>query len=227
MLPINELFQDGHSLAYQWINELEYPWEAIPLIRAWILSLSEGLDKTEYTDMGDGVYIHKTCKIYPTSTILGPTIVGEGTEVRPGAFIRGNALIGRNCVIGNSTEIKNAVLFDNVQVPHYNYIGDSLLGYKAHFGAGSLTSNVKGDKTEIAVKNGKIIHKTGLKKFGAIVGDEVEIGCQTVLNPGTVIGAGTRVYPLLSIRGVILGGMIVKALDNIVPIVRGGGKKPS
>lgn len=224
MDDFSNLFGRGHSEADAFIASFEAPWEALPHIHDFVEKLIAELDKTQFECLGEGVYVHRSCLIHKAATIIGPTIIGEGSEVRPGAYIRGNVLIGRNCVIGNSTEIKNSILFDGAQVPHFNYIGDSILGHKAHFGAGALTSNVKGDHAEIAVKNGKTTVKTHLKKFGALVGDHAEIGCNAVLNPGTIIGPYTRIYPLVSVRGVIDGGMIVKSMSLIVPLKEEEGK---
>ena len=180
-----------------------YPWEALPKIKDYILELGSKLSPDEYDYKGDNVWIHKTAKIYPNNYIAGPCIIGAETEVRPGAFIRGNALVGNGCVVGNSTELKNVILFNKVQVPHYNYVGDSILGFKAHMGAGSITSNVKSDKALVVVHNEGENIETGLKKFGAMLGDNVEVGCNSVLNPGTVIGKCSNVYPTSCVRGVI------------------------
>ncbi len=171
---------------------------------------------SRYNDLGGGVFAAKTAKIAPTAFIAGPTVIGENTEVRHCAFIRGSALIGENCVVGNSTELKNVIIFDNVQVPHYNYVGDSILGYRSHLGAGSITSNVKSDKTLVTVKGNNGIIETGLKKFGAMVGDFVEVGCGSVLNPGTVIGRGSNIYPLSMVRGVIAENSIYKKQGEVV-----------
>ena len=186
-------------------------------IKDFILALGETLDKGEYTEISPSVWVHKTVKIAPTAYLGAPCIIGAGTEVRHCAFIRGSALVGENCVVGNSVELKNVILFDNVQTPHYNYVGDSILGYKSHMGAGSITSNVKSDKTPVTVKNGTEIIETGLKKMGAMLGDFVEVGCNSVLNPGTIIGRNTNIYPLSCVRGVVpadsiwkTGGVTVK-----------------
>ena len=192
-----------------------YPWEVLPLIKDFILETGKTLSGEEFDKVGEDVWIHKTAKIYPNANIYGPCIIDAETEVRPGAFIRGNALVGKKCVVGNSTELKNVILFNNVQVPHYNYVGDSVLGYKAHMGAGSITSNVKSDKTLVVVK-GEENYETGLKKFGAMLGDRVEVGCNSVLNPGTVIGRDSNVYPTSCVRGVIPEKSIYKDKDNIV-----------
>ncbi|MGN0170522.1 MAG: UDP-N-acetylglucosamine pyrophosphorylase [Lachnospiraceae bacterium] len=193
-----------------------YPWEVLPKIKDYILKLGKSLDPAVYEQRGEQIWIAKSAKIYENANIYGPAIIGEETEVRPGAFIRGNAIVGNHCVVGNSTELKNVILFDYVQVPHYNYVGDSILGYKAHMGAGSITSNVKSDKTLVVIKNKEQRMETGLKKVGAMLGDGVEIGCNSVLNPGTVIGRGTSVYPLSSVRGVIAENSIYKDAEHIV-----------
>ena len=195
-----------------------YPWEILPKISGFIKELGKTLPADEYDQVGEDVWIAKSATIAKTATINGPAIIGPDTEVRPGAFIRGNALIGAGCVVGNSTEIKNDILFNNVQVPHYNYVGDSILGYKSHMGAGSITSNVKSDKTLVVVKD-RFNHEnieTGLKKMGAMLGDYVEVGCNSVLNPGTVIGRHSNIYPLSRVRGVVPTHSIFKDLDNIV-----------
>lgn len=202
-IRIKDLYSLDQTMAMSLLNECEYPWEVLPKIKDFILELGPKLSKDEYEFKGDNVWIAKTAKIYPNNYIAGPTIIGPETEVRPGAFIRGNALVGANCVVGNSTELKNVILFNNVQVPHYNYVGDSILGYKAHMGAGSITSNVKSDKQLVIVHNEGENIETGLKKFGAMLGDNVEVGCNSVLNPGTVIGKESNVYPTSCVRGVI------------------------
>lgn len=216
MLKTKELFDLSHTLAGEYLGKYEYPWQALSGIKGLIISLGKNLDMSEYEHRGDNIFIHKTAVVAPTAFIASPCIVGKNTEIRHCAFIRGSALIGENCVVGNSTELKNVILFDNVQVPHYNYVGDSILGYKSHMGAGSITSNVKSDKTLVAVKNGSEIIKTGLKKFGAMLGDFVEVGCSSVLNPGTVIGRNTNIYPLSSVRGVIPENSIYKSGGVIV-----------
>lgn len=212
-----EIFDLSKSLAEPLLSKTEYPWEALPQIRDFILNLIPSLDKSVYEEVKPAVWIAKSAKIAPSADITGPTIIGENTEIRPSAFIRGSALIGNGCVIGNSTEVKNAIIFDSVQIPHYNYVGDSILGYRSHLGAGAVTSNVKSDKTLVTVKvNGEKI-PTGLKKFGAMVGDYVEIGCNTVLCPGTVIGRNSNVYPLSRVRGFVPENSIFKNAENIVP----------
>lgn len=205
----------SHTLAGEYLKSFEYPWQALGGIKEFILKLGPALPP-EYREVSPSVWVHRDAKIAPTAYIGAPTIIGGGTEVRHCAFIRGSALVGEGCVVGNSAELKNVILFDNVQVPHYNYIGDSILGYKAHMGAGSITSNVKADKSPVAVKCGDKNIETGLKKFGAILGDFAEIGCNCVLNPGTVIGRNTSIYPLTSVRGVYPSDSIVKSADKIV-----------
>lgn len=216
MLKTTELFALEKSMAGEYLSQFEFPWQALKGIRDFILQTGKALSQDEYEEISENVWVHKTARVAATAFIGAPAIIGEGTEVRHCAFIRGSALIGRNCVVGNSTEVKNAIIFDCVQVPHYNYVGDSILGYKAHLGAGSVTSNVKSDKTLVSVNfNGEKI-ETGLKKFGAMVGDGVEVGCNSVLNPGTVIGKNSNVYPLSSVRGVVPENSIFKSMNNIV-----------
>jgi NDP-sugar pyrophosphorylase family protein len=203
-----------HTIAAPLLEKYEYPWEVLPHIGDFIRETGPSLDKDIYEDRGDDIYIAKTVRFVneATNTIIGPCIIGPGTEVRPGAFIRGNAIIGADCVVGNSTEIKNDIIFDNVEVPHYNYVGDSVLGFHAHMGAGSITSNIKSDRTNVVIKDfstGEEI-ETGLRKIGAMLGDYAEVGCNTVMNPGSVIGAHTNIYPLSMIRGVIPPDSIVK-----------------
>ena len=216
MLKTKELFDLSHSLAGEYLARHEYPWQSLSGIKGFILSLGKTLDMSEYVLRGEDIYVHKTAVIAPTAFIASPCIIGKNSEIRHCAFIRGSALIGENCVVGNSTELKNVILFDNVQVPHYNYVGDSILGYKSHMGAGSITSNVKSDKTLVTVKNGSERTETGLKKFGAVIGDCVEIGCGSVLNPGTVIGKSTNIYPLSCVRGIIPENSIYKTGGVIV-----------
>lgn len=215
-VKISDLYDLTQSMAGEALGELTYPWEILTKIKELIPALGEKLDPDVYEKKGENIWIAKSAKIAPTASITGPVIIGEETEVRPGAFIRGNALVGNNCVVGNSTELKNVILFNNVQVPHYNYVGDSVLGYKSHMGAGSITSNVKSDKKLVVVKGSSEKWETGLKKFGAMLGDHVEVGCNSVLNPGTVIGRNSNVYPLTSVRGVIPSDSIVKSMDDIV-----------
>ena len=212
------LYDLTHTAARPLLEKMEYPWEALPKIGGFIRELGKALPPEEYEQRGDEVWVAKSAKIYPNSYIAGPAIIGPETEVRPGAFIRGNALVGAHCVVGNSTELKNVILFDNVQVPHYNYVGDSILGFKSHMGAGAVTSNVKQDKTLVTVAAGFRRVETGLKKIGAMLGDNVEVGCNSVLNPGTVIGRGSRVYPLSMVRGLVPAGMIYKRDRDMVPL---------
>ena len=215
MLQTKNLYDLSHTAAAPLLAGTAYPWEALPKIGAFIQELGAALSLEEYDHPQENVWIHKTAKIYPNNYITGPCIIGAGTEVRPGAFIRGNALVGENCVVGNSTELKNVVLFNKVQVPHYNYVGDSILGYKAHMGAGSITSNVKSDKKLVVVKDGRERIETGLKKFGAMLGDEVEVGCGSVLNPGTVVGRHSSIYPLSSVREVVPADSIYKKRGEV------------
>lgn len=205
-----ELFDLSRTQAADYLKKFTYPWEALSGIKDFILSLGAVLNKDEYTEVALCVWVHKTAKISPSAYVGAPCIIGENTEVRHCAFIRGSALVGNNCVVGNSTELKNVILFDNVQVPHYNYVGDSILGYKSHMGAGSITSNVKSDKSLVTVNSGSGKIATGLKKFGAVLGDFVEVGCNSVLNPGTVIGRNSNVYPLSCVRGYIPADSIYK-----------------
>lgn len=214
---IKELFDLTHTMAGQYLAQYRYPWEALDGIKELILELGERLPAEEYNRPQEGVWVHRTAAVAPTAYLGAPCIIGPETEVRHGAFIRGSALVGANCVVGNSVELKNVILFDCVQVPHYNYVGDSILGYRSHMGAGSITSNVKSDKTLVAVRDGVETIETGRKKCGAMLGDQVEVGCNSVLNPGTVIGRGGSVYPVSCVRGVIPAGSIVKTGGVIVP----------
>ena len=206
-----------HTLAGAYLSGFAYPWQALDGIKEMILALGPTLPAEEYDQPQPNVWVHKTAAVYPTAYLGAPCIIGPETEVRHGAFIRGSALVGRKCVVGNSVELKNVILFDNVQVPHYNYVGDSILGYRSHMGAGSITSNVKSDKTLVVVKNGEEQIETGRKKFGAILGDGVEVGCNSVLNPGTVLGRGASVDPTSCVRGTVPENCIFKAPGNIVP----------
>ena len=215
MMKTIELYDLTHTLAADYLAEFEYPWQALAGIKDLILTLGAALGD-EYTEIEPTVWVHKTAKVAPTAFLGAPCIIGADTEVRHCAFIRGSALVGNGCVVGNSVELKNVILFDCVQVPHYNYVGDSILGFKSHMGAGSLTSNVKSDQTPVVVKNGAEAMETGLKKFGAMVGDHVEVGCNSVLNPGTVVGRNSNIYPLSCVRGVVpeksiwkTGGVVV------------------
>ena len=215
-LTINDLYDLTHTLAGDYLKGFTYPWEALDGIKELILSIGEKLDLNEYDRVKDDVWIAKDAVIYPNNYIGGPCIIGHKTEVRTGAFVRGSALVGDNCVVGNSTELKNVILFDNVQVPHYNYVGDSILGYKAHMGAGSITSNVKADKKLVIIKNEGELIETGRKKVGAMLGDYTDIGCNSVLNPGTVVGRNSNVYPVSCVRGVIPENSIYKEARKIV-----------
>ena len=210
-IKVSELYEPGHTLAWDYLSKVTYPWEILKDIKEIILAIGPTLDPEKYDNVSEGVWVAKSAKVFPSAYLGAPCIIGENTEVRHSAFIRGNALVGDNCVVGNSVELKNVIISDNVQVPHYNYVGDSVLGFKSHMGAGSITSNVKSDKTLVVVKaNGEKI-ETGLKKFGAMLGDFVEVGCNSVLNPGTVIGSHTNVYPTSSVRGVVPSNSIFKS----------------
>ncbi len=215
MFGVRDLFDLEHSLAGDYLAGLTLPWEALPGIRDLILRLGPELGD-DFKEISEGVWVHETAVVAPTAYLGGPCIIGAETEVRHCAFIRGSALVGENCVVGNSVELKNVILFDRVQTPHYNYVGDSILGYCSHMGAGSITSNVKADRTLVAVKDGGEVWETGLKKMGAVLGDHVEVGCNSVLNPGTVVGRNTSVYPLSSVRGVIPADSIFKSPNDIV-----------
>ena len=214
MLTIKNLYDLTHTQAKEYLAGFTYPWEALGGISDFIVSLGAALSE-EYTQVAETVWVHKTAKIAPSAYIAGPCIIGADTEVRHCAFIRGSALVGEGCVVGNSTELKNVILFDGVQVPHYNYVGDSILGYKAHMGAGSITSNVKSDKSLVVIHGERDI-PTGIKKVGAMLGDFVEVGCNSVLNPGTVIGRNSNVYPTSCVRGVVPENSIYKKNDVIV-----------
>ena len=215
MLTTSQLYDLNHTLAGAYLAGFDYPWQALSGIKNLILTLGPTLGE-EYTEVSPTVWVHKTADIAPTAYLGAPCIIGAGTEVRHCAFVRGSALVGENCVVGNSVELKNVILFDNVQVPHYNYVGDSILGYKSHMGAGAVTSNVKSDKTLVVVKNGDEKIETGLKKFGAMLGDFVEVGCNSVLNPGTVIGRHSNVYPTSCVRGMIPENCIWKNTGVVV-----------
>ncbi len=210
-LKVTELYEEGHTLAWPYLAKVTYPWEILASIKDIILEIGKNLDPEIYDNPADGIWVAKSAKVFPTAYLGSPCIIGENTEVRHGAFIRGNALVGNGCVVGNSVELKNVIISDNVQVPHYNYVGDSVLGFKSHMGAGSITSNVKSDKTLVIVKAGEEKIETGLKKFGAMLGDYVEVGCNSVLNPGTVIGSHSNVYPTSSVRGVVPANSIFKS----------------
>jgi NDP-sugar pyrophosphorylase family protein len=218
MIKVEDLFSEieERTIAAPLFENVLYPYEVLSKIGSFILEIGQTLDLNEYDLINDNVWISKTAKVAKSASLNGPLIICENAEIRHSAFVRGNAIVGKGAVVGNSTELKNVILFEGVQVPHYNYVGDSILGYKAHMGAGSITSNVKSDKTQVTVKNMGEILFTGLKKFGAILGDHVEIGCNTVMNPGTIIGKNTSVYPLSSVRGVIPANSIYKSEDKIV-----------
>ena len=202
MLTTSELFDLNHSLAGSWLAGFPFPWQALAGIHDLILTLGASLDE-DYEERSPQVWVHRTAEVAPSAYLGAPCIIGAGTEIRHCAFIRGNALVGEGCVVGNSLELKNVILFDNVQVPHFNYVGDSILGYKSHMGAGSVTSNVKSNQSPVVVKNGDEHIPTGLMKFGAMLGDHVEVGCNSVLNPGTVVGRCSNIYPTSCVRGVV------------------------
>lgn len=214
-ITVAELYDLRETIAAGLFEDVTYPWEVLPGIHDFILALGQSLSGELFEKRGDDVWIAKSAKVAPTACLNGPLIVDEGAEIRHCAFVRGNAIVGKNAVVGNSTELKNVVLFNRVQVPHYNYVGDSILGARAHMGAGSITSNVKSDKTLVTVKGEGIRIETGLKKFGAMLGDDVEVGCNSVLNPGTVVGRGSNIYPTSSVRGVIPARSIYKSRTEI------------
>jgi UDP-N-acetylglucosamine diphosphorylase / glucose-1-phosphate thymidylyltransferase / UDP-N-acetylgalactosamine diphosphorylase / glucosamine-1-phosphate N-acetyltransferase / galactosamine-1-phosphate N-acetyltransferase len=214
-LEIKELYNLEETIAKELFAGKTYPWEVLPEIGDFIRRLGETLSEEEYEKRGEDIWVAKSAQVAPTAYIAGPAIIGKEAQVRHCAFIRGNAIVGENAVVGNSTELKNVVLFNRVQVPHYNYVGDSILGYRAHMGAGSITSNVKSDKKLVVVKTPKGNIETGIKKFGAMIGDSVEIGCGSVLNPGCVIGKNTNIYPLSSVRGYVPSGSIYKKAGEI------------
>ncbi len=214
-LTVSKLFDLSQTQAETLLNRFQYPWEALPHIKEFILALGPALPKDEYEEVKENVWVAKSAVIFPTAYLNGPIIIGKNTEVRHGAFLRGSALVGENAVVGNSTELKNVILFNNVQVPHYNYVGDSILGYRSHMGAGSITSNVKSDKTLVTVNYQGEKIATGLKKFGAILGDHVEVGCNSVLNPGSVICPNSNIYPLSMVRGVVPPKSIYKTASEI------------
>lgn len=213
-LEIRELFDLEKTIAAELFEKAVYPWEVLPQISSFIKQLGRSLPEEEYEKRGEDIWIAKDAFVAPTASIQGPAIIGKGAEIRHCAFIRGSAIVGEGAVVGNSTELKNVILFNKVQVPHYNYVGDSILGYQSHMGAGSITSNVKSDKSLVII-HGKENVETGLKKMGAILGDHVEIGCGSILNPGTIIGKNTNVYPLSMVRGVIPAGSIYKKAGEI------------
>lgn len=213
---VENLYNLNETIAKELLDRVEYPWEVLPQIKDYILELGKKLDLEKYEKMGEDVWIAKTAKVMATAHIQGPVIIGERAEIRHCAFIRGKVIVGEDAVVGNSTELKNVILFNQALVPHFNYVGDSIIGFKSHMGAGSITSNVKSDKKLVIVKNGEEQLETGMKKFGAMLGDEVEIGCGTVLNPGTVIGKNTSIYPLSSVRGVVPENSIYKNQNEMV-----------
>ena len=215
-ITIENLYDLKETIAADLFTEAEYPWEVLPRIHDFILELGKRLPEEIYEKRGEDIWVAKNAKVAPTAGLNGPLIIDEEAEVRHCAFVRGNAIVGKGAVVGNSTELKNVVLFNKVQVPHYNYVGDSVLGFKSHMGAGSITSNVKSDKTLVVVKNGEEKIETGLKKMGAMLGDHVEVGCNSVLNPGTVIGRNSNVYPTSCVRGVIPAGHIFKRPGDVV-----------
>ena len=215
-MTVKELYDLNETIAKDIFDGVTYPWEVLPKIGDFILELGNTLPKEEYDQVGENVWIAKSANVFPSAYIHGPAIIGKNAEVRHCAFIRGNAIVGEGAVVGNSTELKNVILFNKVQVPHYNYVGDSVLGYKAHMGAGSITSNVKSDKKLVVVKTPEGGIETGRKKLGAMLGDEVEVGCGTVLNPGSVVGRHTNIYPLSSVRGYVPAGSIYKRQGEVV-----------
>ena len=215
-LTVKENYSLDQTIAKDIFNGVTYPWEVLPKISSFILELGATLSEDEYEKRGENVWVAKSAKVAETAFLNGPLIIDEGAEVRHCAFIRGNAIVGEGAVVGNSTELKNVILFNKVQVPHYNYVGDSVLGYKSHMGAGSITSNVKSDKKLVVVKAGDEKIETGMKKFGAMLGDEVEVGCGSVLNPGTVVGNHSNIYPLSSVRGFVPANSIYKKQGEVV-----------
>ena len=215
-MTVAEMYTLEETIAAKIFEGVTYPWEVLPKIKDFILELGASLPEDEYEKVGEDVWIAKSAKVFPSAYIHGPAIIGKEAEVRHCAFIRGNAIVGEGAVVGNSTELKNVILFNKVQVPHYNYVGDSVLGYKAHMGAGYITSNVKSDKKLVVVKTPEENFETGMKKFGAMLGDEVEVGCGTVLNPGSVVGPHTNIYPMSSVRGYVPAGSIYKRQGEIV-----------
>ncbi|MEY8336926.1 UDP-N-acetylglucosamine pyrophosphorylase [Lachnospiraceae bacterium 62-35] len=214
-MRMKSLYDLSHTMAGSFLGDYEFPWEALPHIGEIIRTLGKSLSPDEYRQQGEDIWIHNSVELPPTASIKGPAIICQDAEIRQCAFIRGNALVGEGAVVGNSTELKNVILFDKVQVPHYNYVGDSILGYKSHMGAGSITSNVKSDKTLVKVHGEDGDMETGLKKFGAMIGDEVEVGCGSILNPGTVIGRNSNIYPLSSVRGCVKEHSIYKRQGEV------------
>ena len=215
-IRISDLFDLSHTVAADYLSRFDDPWEALGGIKELIIELGKNLSSDEYDEVSENVWVHKTATVFPTAYIGAPCIIGANTEVRHCAFIRGSALVGENCVIGNSVELKNVIIFDNVQTPHYNYVGDSILGYKSHMGAGSITSNVKSDKLNVVIKSGDETIETGIKKIGAMLGDYVEVGCNSVLNPGTIVGRNSNIYPTSCVRGVIPANSIYKTAGGTI-----------
>lgn len=215
-VTIEKLYDLKETIAEEIFQGKTYPWEVLPLIGTFIEKLGKTLSSEEYDQIGENIWVAKSASIAPTVAINGPCIIGKNAEIRQCAFIRGNAIVGEGAVVGNSTELKNVILFNKVQVPHYNYVGDSVLGYKAHMGAGSITSNVKSDKKLVVIHGEDFELETGMKKFGAMLGDGVEVGCNSVLNPGTVVGKNSNIYPLSSVRGVVPADSIYKSRQEIV-----------
>lgn len=215
MKKYNELFNYDATITKELFDKVEYPWEVLPLIKDYILKVGPNLGE-DYKEISESVWVHNTVKIAKTASITGPCIIGEGTELRQCAFIRGSAIIGKNVVIGNSTEVKNAIIFDNAECPHYNYIGDAILGYHAHTGAGVILSNIKSDRKNVIIKDGNQVYETNLRKISGLLGDYVEVGCNSVICPGTIIYPHTNIYPLTRVRGVIGSNKIVKTMDNII-----------
>ena len=216
MYTITDLYDLDHTLAKDYLSQFTYPWEALKGIKDMIIELGKTLDPAEYDEVSENVWVHKTAKVFPSAYLGSPCIIGPNTEVRHCAFVRGSALVGADCVVGNSVELKNVILFDHVQTPHYNYVGDSILGYYSHMGAGSITSNVKSDKKLVVVHNGTEDIETGIKKFGEMLGDHVEVGCNSVCNPGTVIGRYSNIYPTSCVRGVVPEKSIYKNSGEVV-----------
>ncbi len=218
-LYVESLLDLNQTLAAKWLKNVRYPWEILAQIKAIILEIGPTLPKTEFEQIAEQIWVARDALIAPSAALNGPLIIGHDTEVRHCAYLRGNALVGNNCVVGNSTELKNVILMNQVQVPHYNYVGDSVLGFKSHMGAGSITSNVKSDRSLVTVRFDHEKIETGLKKFGAILGDHVEIGCNSVLNPGSIVGRNSQVYPLSMVRGVVPGNSIYKKAGEVVNII--------
>ena len=216
-MKITELFDTSHTIAARLFEGKTYPWEVLADLGSFIEQLGATLPEKEYRKIGKNIWVHRTARMAPTIALGGPAIICAGADIRQAAFLRGRIIVGERCVVGNSCEFKNVILFDGVQVPHYNYVGDSILGYKSHMGAGSITSNVKSDKTLVVIKNGEEKIETGRKKMGAILGDFVEVGCNSVLNPGTILGRRSSVYPTSCVRGTVEADHIYKDKDHIIP----------